>query len=92
MIQRSSVSTLRPSCFLQEGAPVDDVQDEKGEREEESGDLVDVNGCCSALAAGVVLHGRRSDGASAPLGLVPHWRLLGRNTFNKNVAKRSEKI
>ncbi|KOX70814.1 hypothetical protein WN51_02238 [Melipona quadrifasciata] len=66
-----------------EGAPVDDVQDEKGEREEESGDLVDVNGCCSALAASVVLHGRRSDGASAPLGLVPHWCLLGRNTFNK---------
>ncbi|KAK1136154.1 hypothetical protein K0M31_000721 [Melipona bicolor] len=68
---------------MMEGAPVDDVQDEKGEGEEESGDLVDVNGCCSALAAGVVLHGRRSDGASAPLGLVPHWCLLGRNTFNK---------
>lgn len=61
--------------LLQKGAPVDDVQDEEGERKEESGHLVDVNCGRPTLAASVVLHGHWSDWASAPLGLISHRRL-----------------
>ena len=68
--------------LLQEGAPIDDVQDEEREREEESGELVDVDRCRSALAAGVVLHGQRPDGTPAPLGLVPHRRLSKKLRFS----------
>lgn len=62
---------------LQEGAPVDDVQDEEGERKEESGHLVDVNRSRSTLAARVVLNGRWPHRASVPLRIVPH-RCLSR--------------
>lgn len=73
----SFLASLIQTDALQEGAPVDHVQDEEGERKEESGHLVDVNRSRSALAAGVVLNGRGPDRASVPLRIVPHRCLSG---------------
>jgi hypothetical protein len=67
----------RASCrlTLQEGAPIDDIKDEEREGEEESGNLVDVNGGGSSLAAFVILNRRWPHWTSASIEIRPHWRL-----------------
>jgi len=67
----------RASCrlTLQEGTPVDDVKNEEREGEEESGNLVDINGGGPSLAAFVVLNRRRPHWTSAFVEIRPHWRL-----------------
>lgn len=68
-------ASLARRLALQEGAPIDDVENEEREGEEESGDLVDVNGGGSSSAASFVLHRRRPRRTSVPLGFRPHRRL-----------------
>lgn len=60
---------------LQEGAPINDVKDEEREREEESGNLVDVNGGGSSLAALLVLNRRCSHWTSISFSIRSHRRL-----------------
>jgi len=67
----------RASCrlILQEGAPIDDVKDEEREGEEESGNLVNVNGDGPSLAAFIVLNRQRLHWTSASIESRPHRRL-----------------
>lgn len=68
------------SCqvILQEGAPINNVKNEEREREEESGNLVDVNGGGSSLAALLVLNCRCPYWTSISFSIRSHRCLWGR--------------
>lgn len=64
---------------LQKCAPIDDVKDEEREREEESGNLINVNGGGSSLA---ILNCWWPRWTSASFGIWPYWCLCKKKIRN----------